>query len=262
MKNTTEITTKVDLAELVTPEVTGPFSELTATYSKEAADIGPINSEEGQSKALQLIAKVRGTIKDIDAGRLQITKPIKDAVKDVESRFKEIAAPLTALDGKLTEGMRDYQREKKRIAEEAAIAEAKRLEAEAKAEAERIAATEAEQRAEDARRRSIEAFINGDDEGARASEQEAEVIAAAPVVAAPVAPIAPVAVKKAELATKVEGLSAGTKRTLVIRSVDLSRVDPRFLLLNEKAVKEEFRAGRPVVGVVFDYEEDLVIRGA
>lgn len=247
--------------ELISPEKLKPFGEAATKYASEASAIGTIDSDEKQAEALKLIASIRSSLKDIDNEKTSITRPIKKAVKDVEAEFNSLAAPLSALDANLTERMRDYQREKKRLAEEAAVLEAKKREEEARIEAQRIAAAKAAQDIEDARRQSIEAFINGDDEGARASEQAAAEIAAAPVVAPVVAPVAPIPVKKADLATKVDGLAAGTKRTLVIRSFDLARVEPRFLLLNEKAVKEEFRAGRPVAGVVFDYEDDLVIRG-
>ena len=151
-------------------------------------------------QSTKLFRELGGYIKAIDAERVRVKQPYLDQGREVDQYFKDPANVLTGLKSKLDPAIREYEREveRKRIEEQNrlnAIAEQKRREAEAAAQAERDKAEakrrEAEEIAAKDAARAAELRRQADAAEARADvkEQKAETI---------VAPIAQTALPKAE----------------------------------------------------------------
>lgn len=107
-----------------TPEVAGRAGELV-----EMAGRCVIESDKDLENASDLVKFIKALVKKADDERLSITKPIKDSIKLLESKFKTVTDPLDKAETDVKRKMLAYTQEKQRkAAEEAArVAEAQRL---------------------------------------------------------------------------------------------------------------------------------------
>ena len=88
-----------------------------------------IQDETSLMQAGETLGAIRSFLKKVESVRVFFTKPLNDHLKDINTEFKQISAPLSILDKQITQKLKDYRQqiEAKRLEEQA------RLDAEAQA---------------------------------------------------------------------------------------------------------------------------------
>lgn len=188
------------------PQLIGSVEEEVA-HARELAESIEVTDATQVEAAVKSSQEFNRRIKAIEAERVSLTKPRKDAAEEIKRRFDEVKAPYEAADKIVRDKVGAYNAEQKRKAEEEQRRlEEQRREAEAEAAAERKAAEEAEREATELAK---EAEDDGDvqaaqelAEEAKRDAQGAQVIEQAVQSLPPQAPAA---------APKLDGFSERTK---------------------------------------------------
>lgn len=121
------MTVTVGSPEAKVGEITSDLKKMTTKSTK----VAKITTPAQYQTATEMVVDVKKRIKRIKDLKTEYVKPLKDAVKNVESLFNTPLAAFEDLERVLKGGMSAYQVEQQRIAREAE--EAARKEAEAKA---------------------------------------------------------------------------------------------------------------------------------
>lgn len=81
-------------------------AEMIVTKSQE---ITVIIDAEGERRATEFLSQIKLRIKEIDAAKAKLVKPIKDHVKQLEAEFKRISEPLERADELVRAAMIAYR---------------------------------------------------------------------------------------------------------------------------------------------------------
>lgn len=114
----------------------------TAVMLAAEAEAVPYVDDRTLSQASELLARCNAHLKDAEELRKQLTKPLLDHKKFIDSLFKEKLAPVVDMEGKLRKAIGAYHTEKERERQEREAAAREALRARAKereAENERLA---------------------------------------------------------------------------------------------------------------------------
>lgn len=97
-----------------------------------------IKTVDGYQQASDYLKSVKGLLRQIEDARTRVTKPLNEALRQVNSQAKEASAPLLTAETQIKRAMLTYSAEQERIrreeqrkAEEAARKERERIEAQA-----------------------------------------------------------------------------------------------------------------------------------
>lgn len=219
--------------ELVTEDevrLRGTVSELVA-----AAKQVIIMTRVDMSQAVDLVAAIKKRQREAEDARTRITKPINEALREVNGRFKSMVAPLDEAESVLKGKMLTFQKAEEAKARE----EAQRLQKQ-QDEADRLAREEAQ------RKRDEEAKQATDDETFdRAELPPAVVNAPLPV---PERTIIEPAIRKTTFGQS--GAAFTAKEVWKFELVDLAQVPVEFTLLDSSKVNQAIRAGiREIPGI-------------
>ncbi len=205
-------------------------------------------------------------IREIETHRKGEVDPRRKEIQDIDKSHMEAASPLIAMNNKIEDAKKTYQRqEAERVFKERQAAqEAARLELERHQEQERLARAaqlKAEQEAAAALKRQQDAEKAGDLEAAKAAEEEATWATLEASQAAEkadnVAPLVPVAVAK-QVESRVTTIksesgtqSSGTKLSFRLASeaesnLETSHIPPRFWRISDPEFKSEVTIGKLV----------------
>ena len=291
-------TTKVEIPAEVqrSPTALNVLRDIDALVAR--AQLVNVENAEQYVDGVNLCRQIAAALQSQEAERLAITRPMDAAKQKVMDLFRRASAPLEAVDKVIRGKLKAYDAEQERIAAE------KRAEAERKAEAERQAAArkareeqeradarareerekaeQAKREAEAAREREQAAKAAGDAAAAAAARQEAAKASAAAVRAEiradDVAAKGQARVERIQahaesivapviLDEKPKAEGASRRGTWKYRVVDESKVDRKFLMLDESKIAKQCKAlGKDaeeiVGGIAVYWEADLSIRAA
>lgn len=278
------------------PTAVAALQDLDAVLARANAVV-TVTTQEEYAAAVVICGQIKRALEDQEKERLAITRPM-DAAKDrIMDLFRKASAPLTEVDKLIRGKLNAFNTEQRRLADERrrqAEAETERVrqeklrkareeqeKADAKARAERQEADRQRQEEERQRRDAEEARRRGDIEAARAKEVAAQASAAAArkaeskaetitatgaakaetllaqaaTIVAPIVPDAP----------KVAGQTR--RKAWKHRVVDESKVDRRFLMLDEVKIGKTVRSlGKDaedlVGGIVVEEDHNIGIKAA
>lgn len=210
-----------------------------------------------------ILIKAHTTLKELEAARVRLKKPITELGKAIDGVVASVADPLEAAKRSMQGKVAAYQRQ------EQAKADAARREAEAKAAAERAAAE-----AERARLQAIAdaehaANVAAANAKAEAEAKELEAVLGAPVVAAPVQ-VAPVVKVEAAKVTVQAVAPAPVASAVQTRKVQKVEFTDRMLVpincgtftlrpIDEAAVLKALKAGALIPGARLVEVEQLAM---
>lgn len=178
--------------------------------------------EETSKKAVKIIARTQGLLKELEGERTTLTKPLLNFKKGVDNNFKLYSTNLDALGARLRARLTTYQA---RVEHEARLAQ-KRAE-------------------EDAARLQAELDKEAKEKGTEA-----------PQVVVPAVPGAD------KVVTRTEEATASLRKDWDYELVDLSKVGREWLMLDDKKVKAALRGGLRNIDGLRIYEKPSVrVRG-
>ncbi len=221
-----------------TADVAAAFGyKQTAIEIKRQADALVVDSAPAKVTAVDLVARIRRTLREAEAKRTSIVKPHNDHVKVVNDAFKRALTPFVEADGALSRRVIEYDRKQKRLADEAAArAERERLESAARLR-------EAEQ-AEAAQRPVLAEQLLTDavEHEERASAAQAQAVLPARTV-------------------HTEAGTTSTTKRWTYDVVNLAEVPAEYLEIKAGAVREAINAGaRAIPGLRIYQAENLAVR--
>jgi hypothetical protein len=121
----------------VTDEHVGPLANSASLYEAQV-ERAVIDSEEALAKAGDLYKFINNHIKKGEDARTGLVKPLNDHVKWINAQFKPVKEQLENVRGALKKKMDTYVAEQRRIQEQAAAEAKKKAEEEALARAEKF----------------------------------------------------------------------------------------------------------------------------
>jgi len=279
------------------PTAVAALQDLEAVLARANAVVQVTNVQEYEA-AVVICGQIKRALADQERERLEITRPM-DAAKDrIMQLFKRASDPLTAVDRLIRDKLGDYNKRQRALADQRrreveAEAERQRQEtlrkareeqakADAKAKAERDEAERQRREEERQRREAQEARERGDIEGARAKEVAAQASAQA-------ARKSEAKAERIEETTtaKIQDLQAQAMAVVPVvivddtpkvagqvrrknwkyRVTDPSKVDRRFLMLDEVKIGKQVRAlGKDaeelVGGILVEEDHSIGIKAA
>lgn len=192
------------------------------------------------SHATDLVKAIKQRAKDAEDARTRITKPINDGLREINSRFKAMLAPLQTAEDVLKNKMLTFTRAQ----EEKARQEAAQKEKERQAQLEK-------ERQESEARRAQEAEQAADPTLDRPALPPIEREPLPPVVQQPIQP---------EIRKTTYGQSGAVftaKKVWDFELTDLSQVPVEFVKLDDVKIRNAVRAGiRDIPGIRI-YEKDV-----
>lgn len=122
--------------------------EQEVTRARELANGVEVTNPEQAQVAVELTKRLAREKKAIEAERVNLTKPRRDAAEEIKSRYDELKAPIEEAEGIVRKALAGYQAEQDRIAKERKrLEDEERHRVEAEARAKREAAERAEREA-------------------------------------------------------------------------------------------------------------------
>jgi len=201
-----------------TPEVAGRAGELV-----EMAGRCIIQTDKDLENASDLVKFIKALVKKADDERTSITKPIKDSIKLLESKFKAITDPLDKAETDVKRKMLSYTQEKQRKAAE----EAARI-----AEANRLAELEAAERT--------------------IFDDAPDVTGEAPIEAPTIVPTT---------VRGDYGSTSSIVKRWTFEVTDISKVPSEFLAVDAVAIREQIKSGvRTIEGIRIFQDESISVR--
>lgn len=76
---------------------------------KKSQEIVLIHDGEGERRATEFLVQIKLRLKEVDAAKAKLVKPIKDHVKQLEAEFKRISEPLERADELVRSAMTAYR---------------------------------------------------------------------------------------------------------------------------------------------------------
>jgi DNA repair exonuclease SbcCD ATPase subunit len=204
---------------------------------REQAETIIVDDQESAEAALEFVKALTKLEKDIEAGRVSLTKPRKDAAEEIKRRFDAMKAPVVAVKETALGKVSDWKAEEDRKAAErqrAVEAEQRRIEEEARAkrEAAERAEREARELAEEEDSPDATAIAEQLASDARADVESAAIVEDA---------IASVPSGSPAAAPALKGFSR--PRRWAIKSIDRAKLPAEYLIPDEKAIAEAMRDG-------------------
>lgn len=204
------------------------------------------------SLAAESLTTCRQALKDFEARRVQLVKPLNDQVTETNRLFKGVTGPVQEADVHLSMEITAYQREQKRLADlemERLRQEKLRLESEA---AEKLKDAEVAKASLDSAE-TLDALFEASEKAVTASQEASAAIAEA------TAPVLMPAVPARALETARGTLQLKTTWDYEILSGDM--VPREYWILNHAAIGKAVRSGvRAIPGVRIFERDDTALR--
>ena len=202
--------------------------------------------------AAQFLVKVKVRLKRLEDMRTEITKPLNEALRATNNRFKMFSEPLSEIEHVVKAGMGQYaaEEEAKAAAEFARLEKARLEEERKKAKAEEEARLKQEEAARLARE-ATNAKQRAEAE-AKAKEAEAAKKAAEKMTAAPVA------VEKPKTDVRTEGGLVHTKKVWAFEVADPALVPKCFWVIDERLLRKAIQEGEREIPGVRVFQETQV----
>jgi hypothetical protein len=151
------------------PERSGEVAAEVAAAREQVESI-EITNEEGARVALAFSQEINRRMKAIEAERVSLTKPRRDAAAEIKRVYDEMKAPYSEADAVIRGKISTWQKgEEEKAAEAQRLIDEERERVEAKARADREAAERAAKEAAD-----LAAEANDEEDAAAAAELQAE----------------------------------------------------------------------------------------
>lgn len=213
-----------------------------------------ITKSEEEKGAIDGLAFVQSVKRNLERARKEMVEPLNGKVKEINASFKALLDPVETAEGKVKAALLDWRRR-----------ESARIEAEQRRVREENERAQREaQEAERKERERIEAETKAEAERVGFKPEEAAELAQ--LTAAEVAPVVPVrqVAPSAPLTTVRATVGAVTVRKVWAFEVRSPAEVPRaYLVVDETAIRAAVRAGvREIPGVVIFEREEIAGRGA
>lgn len=238
-ENMENITLPPDTAEKIEKDL--------AVIIKESKSISITNEEENRNAA-EFLVKIKSRKKRLEELRTSITKPINDALKATNNRFKMFTEPLDEAEHQVKWAIGAYADQKERIAQEIAAAEEKKRQA----EAERLA-KEVEFQRQEAERAM--AMAKTQEEAHRAEEMVKEVFAKE---AEAEAALAPIEAPAPQTFVRTESGMVHTKKVWTFDIINELEVPRQYLIVDVTAIRRAISGGEREIKGVKIYQETQV----
>lgn len=208
-----------------------------------------ITNEEENYRASEFLSKIKGRKKRLEELRTSITKPLNDALKATNNRFKMFAEPLDEAEQQVKWAIGAYAEMQEKIAREIALA----AELKRKEEADRLE-KEAEAKRKEAEMLAKNAKTKEDQENAaRLAEEAFKAQAEAETAMTPVEVAAP------KTSTRTESGMVFTKKVWTFEIVNEAEIPRFFLEVNSTAIRKAITGGEREIKGIRIYQETQVV---